>query len=123
MYSQYLKPYLSLIDVLSHTSGSATEDLYPRSYKASTKNTLNAVHDNFNPYSPGITSIFLPDSETNSGLAFVHIFLQQDAVRYAFYISHPRIDKQFSAAIVRAIMMLSLETTDEYVMDEGDAVI
>ena len=47
----------------------------------------------------------------------------QGAVRYAFCISHPSIDKPLSAAIFRAILTLSLETTDEYVMDEGDAVM
>ena len=44
-------------------------------------------------------------------------------MRYAFCISHPSIDKLLSAAIVTAIITLSLETPDDYVMGEGDAVM
>ena len=109
--------------VLSHTSRSASEDLYPRSYNVSAKKSLNAAPDDFNPYNTCTAGIFLPASETNSGPDVVHIFSQQGAVRYAFCISHPSVDKPLSAAIDREILTLSLETTHEYVMDEGNAVM
>ena len=108
---------------LSHEPGSATDDLYPSSYNASSKNTINAMPDDFNRYNTCTTSIFLPPLEPNSGPAVIHIFLRQGAVKYAFCISHPSVDKPLGAAIVREIQMLSLETADEYVMDEGDTVM
>ena len=108
---------------LIHTSGSATEDLHPRLYNYSTNNNINAVLDDFNPYNALTTSIVLPASGPNSGTAVVHIFSQQGAVIYSFCISHPSVDNPLSAAIVRLILTLSLETTDEYVMDEGNTVM
>ena len=108
---------------LSQISGSATEDFYPRSFNTSANNDINAAPENFIPFNARTTSIFLPASEPNLGPAVVHIFLLQGAMRYAFCISHPSVDKPLSAVIFRAILKLSLETTDEYVMDEGDTVM
>ena len=107
----------------SHTSGYATEYLYPRSNNSSAKNALNAASGDLNTYNARTTRICLPASEPNSGLAVVHIFSRQGDVRYAFCISHPIVDKPLSAAIVRAIMTISLETTDEYIMDEGNVIM
>ena len=106
-----------------HTSGYATEDLYPRSYNASAKNNLNAAPEYFNPYYACTIIILLTASDPNSGPSVFHIFSRQYAVIYAFCILHASVDKPFSAAIFRSILMVSLETTDEYVMDEGDAVV
>ena len=87
---------------LSHTSGSDTDDLYPRSYNASAKNNLNNAPDNLNPYYACTTGIFLPDSEPNLGPAVVHIFSQQGTERYVLFISHTCVDKPLGFAIIRS---------------------
>ena len=67
--------------------------------------------------------MMVPFSDPNSGPALVQIFSLHTAVRYAFFISHDRMSSSFSAAIVRAIRTESLDTTDEYVMEDGVVVV
>ena len=68
------------MDGRSYTSGSAIEGLYPRSYKVSARNALNAAPDDFNPYNDRTTSMFLPFSDPNLGPAGVKIFSLHGAV-------------------------------------------
>ena len=68
---------------------------------------------------PFLQSINVPSSSPNSGPANVQIFSLQSAVRYAFCISQASISSSFNAAIVKAILTESLDTTDENVIEEG----
>ena len=65
----------------------------------------------------------MPSSYPNSGPANVQFFSLQSAVRYAFCISQARISSSFNAAIVKAILIESLENTDENVIEEGDIFV
>ena len=62
-------------------------------------------------------------SSPNSGPANVQIFSLQSAVRYALCISQASISSSFNAAIVKAILTESLDTTDENVIEEGAVVV
>jgi len=77
----------------------------------------------FNSYNALTIIIFCPHLDPNSGPATVQIFSLHGAVKYAFCMSRDSMLSPLSAAIVKAILTLSLDTTDEYVKDEGDSVI
>ena len=72
----------------------------------------NAAPHDFSPYNAIFTSINVPSSSQNSGPANVQIFSLQSAVRYMFCISQASISRSFNAAIVKAILTESLDTTD-----------
>ena len=76
----------------------------------------NAAPYDFSPYNAIFTSINVPSSSPNSGPKNVQIFSLQSAVRYVFCISQALIPSSFNAAIVKAILTESLDTTDENVI-------
>ena len=69
------------------------------------------------------TIITHPASDPNSGPATVQIFSLQGAYRYAFEISAAYTSKSFKPAMVKANHTLSLNTTDEYVIDAVATVL
>ena len=83
----------------------------------------NAAHDYFSPYNAILTSINVPNSFPNSGPANVQIRFLQSDVRCAFCISQANISSFSNAAIVKAILTDSLETTNENVIGEGAGVV
>ena len=89
----------------------------------SAKFSLCIVPDLLIPYSYTdiiITILFsVPNSVTNS----VQIFSLHLALRYALPMLHANISKPFKDAIRNAILTLSLDTTIDYVTDDGGAVV
>ena len=83
----------------------------------------NAAPDDFSPYNAIFTSINVPSSSPNYGAANVKIFSLQISFRYALCISQASISSSFNAAIVKAILTESLDTTDENVIEEGAVVL
>ena len=81
-----------------------------------------APHD-FIPYNFIFTSINVPSSSPNSCPENVQIFFLQSAIRYVFCISQASIPSLVNAAIVKAIINESLETTNENVIEEYAVVI
>ena len=72
---------------------------------------------------PFLQSINVPSSSPNSGPGNVQIFYLQSAVRYAFCISQTSISSSFNAAIVKAILTESLDTTNKNVNEEVADVV
>ena len=83
----------------------------------------NAAPHDFSPYNAFFTSINVPSFSTNSGPTNVQIFSLQSAVRYAFYIFQASTSSSFNAAISKAILAGSLDTTDKNVIEEGAVVV
>ena len=81
----------------------------------------NAAPDDFSPYDSIFTSINVPSSFPISGPTNVQRFSLQGAVRYAFFISQANLSILFNAAIVKAILIDSLETTNINVIEYGNA--
>ena len=79
----------------------------------------NAAPDYFSPYNVILTSINVPSSSTNFGPANVQILSLQSAVSYALCISQANISMSFNAAIIKAILTESLDTTNKNVIGEG----
>ena len=83
----------------------------------------NAAPDDFIPYNEIFTSINVSSSSPNFGPANVQIVSLKSAVRYALCIFQANISRLFNAAIVKAILTESLDTTDENVTEEGAVVV
>ena len=67
--------------------------------------------------------MMIPSSDPNYGPDLVQIFSLHTSVRCAFWISHARMSRSFNVATVRAIRTESLDTTDEYIMEDGSVVV
>ena len=72
---------------------------------------------------PFLQSINVPSYSPNSGPANVQIYSMQNAVRYAFCISHASISSSFNAVIVKSILTESLDTTNENGIKEVAVVV
>ena len=72
---------------------------------------------------PFLQIINVPSSSPNSSPTNVQIFSLQSAVKYALCISQYIISSSSNAAIVKAILTDSLDTTDENVIEEGAIVV
>ena len=117
MYLLYSLPSAFLAGRLQ-TSGLAIFGQKPMSCKVSASGAQKAAPEFFSPYNAFLTNIMLP-SYPNSGHAYIQIFSQQSAVRYAFCMSRNITCKSFKAATVRAIQTESCDTTDEYIRVAG----
>ena len=65
----------------------------------------------------------MPFSSPNSVPANVQIFSLQSVVRYAFCILQAGISSLLNASIFKSILIEYLDSTDENVIKEGDAVV
>ena len=83
----------------------------------------NAVPADFTHYNAIFTIINVPSSSPNYVPTNVQIFSLQSAVRYAFCISQAIISISFNAAIVKAILTESINTTYEDLIEEGAVVV
>ena len=102
---------------LSHTSGSATDDLKPMLSRCSARNDLKLAPALRRPYNALTIMNGFPSSFPNSGPAHVYNFSAHGAVRYAFCISAHFMSRLFNAAIYNPICTESLDTTVLYVTD------
>jgi hypothetical protein len=64
-------------------------------------------------------TICFPEIDPNSGPAIAHTFSWQCAFRYTLPTSVTRISRLFNATTVTAILLLSRDTTDDYVSGAG----
>ena len=65
----------------------------------------------------------MPNSSPNSGPTNIQIFSLQSAARYALCILQANISRPFNAAIVKAILTESLDTTNYEVIEKGAVVV
>ena len=83
----------------------------------------NYALDDFRPYNAIFTSINVLSSSPDTGPGNVQFFYLQSAVRYVFCILQANISRSFNAAIFKAILTVSLDSTNDNVIEEGAVVV
>ena len=106
-----------------HTSASASDDFYTSDIKVSANFSLYAAPELLSPYSDLPIIIYIPFSVPNSVSASVQSFSLRFELWYALPIRHANISKSFKDAGRNSIPILSMETTLEYVVYDGGALV
>ena len=97
--------------------------MYPGDIKVSASFALHASPELLIKYSALDIIITIKFSVPNYVPDSIKSFSLHLALRYALHISHENIFKSFKDASRNAILTLSLDTTLEYVIDDGGAVV
>ena len=105
------------------TPDSVLDNLYPSEFNFSANFPLRAASELLSPYSALYIIITIPFSFPNYVTASVQSFSLHLHLRYTLFISHANIYKLFKDTGRNKILVLSMDTTLEYVIGYGGDVV